>query len=104
MADVHPDGADQRISDPEWITRADREGWIALTKDPSIVRGHSDVLAGTNLRVFAFNNANVTGAELVRRLEFNFNRILKRSTKPGPYVWVISRDGLALRWPRPPRD
>ena len=69
MADVNPDGADQRITDPEWIKRADREGWIVLTKDPSIIRDHRDVLAETTLRVFAFNNASVTGAELVSRLE-----------------------------------
>ena len=96
MAGVYPDGADQRVPDPEWIARADREGWI-----PSIIRDHGDVLVKTTLRVFAFNNANVTGAELVSRLEFNFNRIQQRSAKPGPYVWVITRDGLDLRWPRP---
>ena len=101
MADVYPDGADQRIADPEWIKRADREGWIVLTKDPSIIRDHHDVLAETALRVFAFNNANVAGAELVTRLETNFNRILQRSAKRGPYVWVIARDGLELRWPSP---
>ena len=101
MADVYPDGADQRIADPDWIMRADREGWIVLTKDPSIIRDHRDVLAETTLRVFAFNNANVTGAELVSRLESNFNRILQRSAKRGPYVWVIARDGLGLRWPKP---
>ena len=77
MADVYPDGADRRIADPEWIKRADREGWIVLTKDPSIIRDHQDVLAETTLRVFAFNNANVAGAELVTRLESNFNRILQ---------------------------
>lgn len=100
MADVYPDGADQRISDPEWITRADTEGWIALTKDASIIRDHRDVLAETQLRVFAFNNANLTGTELVARLDANFNRILQRARKPGPYLWVITPDGLQLRWPR----
>lgn len=100
MADVYPGGADQRITDPEWIARADEEGWVALTKDYSIIRDHSDVLAETALRVFALNNANVTGHELVRRLDYNFNRILRRATKPGPYVWVITPHGLQFRWPR----
>ena len=101
MADVYPDGADQLVSDPEWITRADREGWIALTKDPSIIRDHWDVLAETMLRVFAFNNANLAGPELVARLESNFNRILQRVRRPGPYLWVIAPGGLQLRWPKP---
>ena len=75
------------------------EGWVASTKDYSIIRDHSDVLAETTLRVFAFNNANVTGPELVGRLEINFNRILQRARKPGPYVWVITPRGLQRRWP-----
>ena len=49
MADVYPHGADQRITDPEWITRADSEGWVALTKDYSVIRDHSHVLADMNL-------------------------------------------------------
>ena len=100
MADVYPDGADQRIADPDWINRADSEGWVALTKDPSIIRDHSDVLGETTLRVFAFNNANLTGSEIVARLDYNFNRILQRARKPGPYLWVVTADGLQRRWPK----
>ena len=94
MADVYPGGTDQRTTDPEWITRADMEGWIALTKDYSIIRDHGDVLAETTLRVFAFNNANLTGAELGGRLEANFNRILAE----GEEVRTI-RVGDHTRWP-----
>lgn len=35
---------------------------------------------------------------MVERLERNFNRILQRTAKSGPYVYVIGRDGLELRW------
>lgn len=104
MADVYPGGTDQRTTDPEWIARADMEGWVALTKDYSIIRDHRDVLAETTLRVFAFNNANLTGPELVARLDANFNRILQRAKKPGPYVWIITPDGLQRRWPRDRTD
>ena len=68
MAEVYPGGTDQRIADPDWILRADQAGWVALTKDYSVVRDHRDVLAETTLRVFAYNNANLTGAEMVDRL------------------------------------
>ena len=100
MVDVYPDGTDQRTTDPEWIRRADREGWVALAKDPSIVRDHRDVLAETTLRVFAFNNASLTGREMADRLGYNFNRILQRAKKPGPYVWIIKPNGLQRRWPK----
>lgn len=98
MAEVYPGGADQRIADPDWMLRADQEGWVALTKDYSVVRDHRDVLVETTLRVFAYNNANLTGPEMVDRLETNFNRMLQRMNKPGPYVYVIGRDTLELRW------
>ena len=98
MAEVYPRGTDQRIADPDWMLRADQEGWVALTKDYSVVRDHRDVLAESTLRVFAYNNANLTGPEMVHRLETNFNRILQRAAKLGPFVYVIGRDRLELRW------
>ncbi|MYJ42928.1 MAG: hypothetical protein F4076_10915 [Acidimicrobiaceae bacterium] len=104
MADAYPDGTDQRISDPEWITRADTEGWVALTKDPSIIRDHRDVPAETRLRIFAFNlrvqQCEPDRTEMVARLDANLNRILQRARKPGPHLWMITPDGLQLRWPK----
>ncbi|MCY4163395.1 MAG: hypothetical protein OXE93_04175 [bacterium] len=103
MAEVYPGGADQHTPDPEWILKANQEGWVALTKDYSLARDHRDVLAGTTLRVFAYNNANLAGSDMVDRLETNFNRILQRAAKPGPYVYLIGRNTLKLCW-RPPPD
>jgi hypothetical protein len=101
MVEVYPDGADMDVSDPDWLLRADEEGWIALTKDPAIIFDHADVLAETTLRVFAFNNASLTGPIMADRLIAHLNRILQRARKHGPYVYVITADGLELRWPRP---
>ena len=55
-------------------------------------------LAETTLQEFACNNANLTETEMVDRLETNFNRMLQRLAKRGPYVYVIGRDNLELRW------
>lgn len=99
MADVYPNGADQRVPDDEWIERAGREGWIAITKDYSIIRDHADDLKSSRLRVFAFNNASISGDEMASRLDRHFNRILRRAAKAGPYVYVIGKDGLERRWP-----
>ena len=100
MADVYPNGADQRVPDNEWIERAGREGWVAITKDYSITRDHADDLRTSGLRVFAFNNANISGAEMAIRLDRHLNRILRRAAKPGPFVYVIGKEGLERRWPR----
>jgi len=100
MADVYPYGADQRTPDDDWILRADAENWIALTKDRSIVYDHRDTLAGTSLRVFSLNNANLTGEEMADRIDLHLNRIVQRAAKPGPYLYVIGHSRLERRWPR----
>lgn len=77
MADVYPGGDDERVPDDEWILRAADEGWIALTKDYSIVRDHIDTLARTSLRVFALSNANLTGPQMADRFDEHLNRIVQ---------------------------
>ena len=42
MVDIYPDGADERVPDDEWMIRASAEGWVALTKDYSIIRDHAE--------------------------------------------------------------
>ena len=98
MTDVYPNGADQRIGDDEWIGRASSEGWIALTKDASIVRDHEVALLSSTLRVFALSNANLTGPEMAERYRVNINRIVQRARRDGPYVYVVGPSGLDLRW------
>ena len=99
MAEVYPHGADEDVADDDWILRADVEGWVALTKDYAIVRDHVETLATTSLRVFSLNNANLTGMEMAERFTSHLNRILQRAAKPGPYLYVVGKRGLELRWP-----
>lgn len=99
MVDVYPGGADQWISDDEWIVNASDQNWIALTKDYAIIRDHSAALTTSTLRVFALNNAHLTGPQMADRYNDNLNRILLRARKPGPYVYVVNASGIELRWP-----
>ena len=101
MAEVYPGGDDERIPDDEWIVRAAQEDWVVLTKDYNIIRDHSEVLARTDLRVFAFNSARLTGDAMAKRVLAQLNRILQRARKRGPYVDAITADGLERRWPSP---
>ncbi|MCU1396214.1 MAG: hypothetical protein JWM34_4642 [Ilumatobacteraceae bacterium] len=100
MVDVYPNGADQRVGDDEWIARASSEGWIALTKDYSIVRDHADALARSTLRMFALSNSNLTGPQMAERYVLHLDRILQRAKEPGPYVDTVMAIGLERRWPR----
>jgi len=99
MVDVYTDGEDERVPDDNWILRADAEGWVALTKDYSIIRDHDDTLAQTNLRVFSLNNANLTGPEMADRFDKHLNRIVQRAAKSGPYLYIVGSKGIERRWP-----
>lgn len=99
MVEVYPGGADQLVTDDEWIKRASDNGWIALTKDYSMIRDHEGTLAASTLQVFALSNANLTGPAMADRYAMHLNRIVQRSAKPGPYVYVVTAGGLELRWP-----
>lgn len=99
MADLYPGGADQAVSDDQWIADVSERGWVALTKDANVIRHHRDALSSSTLRVFALDNANVTGEEMARRFETNLNRIVQRARKPGPYVDVVHKNAIERRWP-----
>ena len=98
MALVYPNGKDQSVSDDEWIKRASSD-WLALTKDTAIMRNHQPALRASTLRVFALNNANLTGPQMAERYLHNLRRIPRRASQPGPYVYIVSSDGIEKRWP-----
>lgn len=100
MADVYPNGRDQEIGDDEWIAYASAQGWVALTKDVAVVRGHAPALATSTLRVFALNNANVAGKEMAERYRVNLGRIVRCSQRVGPYLYVVGATGIERRWPK----
>jgi hypothetical protein len=100
MAEVYPEGTDQSIDDDVWIARASAENWIALTKDDRIRWRHAAALEASTLRVFALNNASLTGDQMAERFCTHLDRILQRASKPGPYVYVVTASKLELRWPR----
>jgi PIN like domain len=102
MADVYPDGEDERVIDARWIADADEARWVALTKDERIFRNpeEQEALVRSQLRVFAITNQHLTGPEMADRLVVNINRIVQRSRKRGPFVDVVYREKVERRWPR----
>lgn len=100
MAEVYPNGQDQRIPDPQWMMHADREGWTAITKDRALIRDHADTLAETTLRLFLIPNANLSGSAMVERLMANWDAITRRARSPGPFAYSVLPGGLVRRWPR----
>ena len=99
MADVYTDGRDLGLADPEWMRRADREDWVAISKDNRIPREHADTLAETTLWLFLIPNANLTGADIVDRLTRNWAAIVRRASTAGPYAYAVLPHRLEKRWP-----
>ncbi len=98
MADLYPDGLDQRISDDQWIADVSAIGHVALTKDTNLIRNHRPALERSTLRLFAIDTAKLTGPEMAERIDCHLDRILLRARKPGPYAYVIHKKDLELRW------
>jgi len=73
MADVYPDGADQTMDDPDWMLDVDNRGWVALTKDASIVRAHRNDLESSSLQMFSLDSSKLTGEQMVARFELHLN-------------------------------
>ena len=99
MADVYPGGQDLCLPDPEWIRRADREGWVVISKDKAVLRDHADVLAETDLRMFLIPNPNLTGDAMVERLMRNWVTIVRRAATSGPFAYAVLPERLEKRWP-----
>jgi hypothetical protein len=98
MHEIYPDGSDQSVGDNEWIQCVSNLGYVALTKDLNIHRAHKDAMARSNIRLFAFDSARLTGAEMAARIDLHLNRIVQRANKPGPFFYVIHSASLELRW------
>jgi hypothetical protein len=102
MADVYPDGEDQRVADAQWIAEADERGWVVLSKDERITRRPDEqaALAASQLRVFALGTQSMTGPEMAARYVANIHRMVQRSRKPGPFVDIVRPDSVERRWPK----
>jgi PIN like domain len=102
MADVYPEGDDQRVSDTQWIAEADERGWVVLTKDERITRraDEQEALTNSRLRVFAIGNQHLTGPTMATYYKANIHRMVQRARKPGPFVDIVYPGRVERRWPR----
>lgn len=102
MADVYGEKQSQRLTDETWLHDAGRNGWIVLTKDDAIRRrpAEREALIEAAVRVFCLTKRNLRGAEQTARFVVNRNRIIRQSSKPGPYIYGVYEHGLRRLWPK----
>lgn len=84
------------LDDPDWIAEATERGEVCLCKDSQIAKRPSEASAvrTAGARVFAVSNANISGEMMLAWLLRNEARILRRASKPGPYVHGIYADDV----------
>ena len=96
MAEAYSEQKGQMIEDEVWIPDVARRGWIILTKDDGMRKNPTERAALRNnaARVFVVTTATLTGEALAFRFVHNRERILRRATAPGPYVYGVYVDDV----------
>jgi hypothetical protein len=102
LADVYGEEGAQTVSDEEWIAHAGKTGLVVLTKDEAIRRrpAELDAVDRHEVRMFCLPNAQLRGDEQRDRFLNNIDRIVQRSTRPGPWICGVYEDHVAQVWPR----
>jgi hypothetical protein len=101
MASVYGETVAQELEDEQWLRDAGERGWIVLMKDDAIRRRPSerDALAEAGVRAFCLTNANLRAVEQTARFVDCLDRILRQSTKSGPYIYGVYDSQIRRLWP-----
>ncbi|GLZ55525.1 hypothetical protein [Actinomycetospora sp. NBRC 106378] len=96
LADVYGVPADQDVADTTWLARAGAEGWIVLMKDERIrYRAvETTALRRYGVRAFCLANGNLRAQAMADLFLSVMDDIVDLSTRPGPFLYVVSTRGL----------
>ena len=109
LAEVFGIPADETIEDVEWLELAGARGWPVLMKDARIRyrTAERDALLAYRVRAFCLISGNVRAAEMAELFVGVIDDIALACREPGPFLFTISRAGLAKsilvssRWDEP---
>jgi hypothetical protein len=89
MADVYPDL--DTLEDVVWIREQTALGRVLLTKDRQIRRNEAEkeAVKASRARMFTIPKASLTGPQMADRLARNRHRIVQRSRRSGPYIYLV---------------
>ena len=101
MASVYGEDRAQKLPDHVWLRDAGRNGWVVLTKDDAIRRrpAEREAMIDAGVRVFCLTSAQLRGSEQAARFVDNRHRIIRQSSKPGPYIYGVYQGRIARLWP-----
>ncbi|MDQ3485204.1 MAG: hypothetical protein M3445_07310 [Actinomycetota bacterium] len=101
LFDVYGD-VEQTLPDTTFLRDAGRNGWVVLTRDPSIRwRPHElAVVQEEAVKMFTLPRGNLRGMEQVARFIDNLPRIARACEEPGPFIYWVLADHIERRYPR----
>lgn len=102
MWSVYGPGADQQITDVQWVIEGAGKEWVLLTKDAKMRHRSAEraAIEDAGARVFLLTNQQLVASDQNAIFLHNIHRIIRLAHKPGPYVYGIYRDRVERLWPR----
>ena len=103
MEDVFGDDPKWRRDDI-WIGEVTRRGWVILMKDDKIRTKprERDALVRSGARAFCLTNAHLRGVVMAELLVAQRGKIIRLSSKPGPFVYGVYPEGVKRLFPPDP--
>jgi hypothetical protein len=108
MAEHYGESTATTLDDPPWLEDCGKNGWIALSKDVSMIRKQPGgaltpqqaVIEAGQVRVFMLMSQTLTAAEQIERFR-QHDRAIQNilQSRTGPFVYGIFSDGMREVWP-----
>jgi hypothetical protein len=108
MAEQYGEIEAQRKDDPPWLADCARNGWVALSKDVSMLRRQPggrvslqlEAIEGGRVPVFLLMSQKIAADEQIARFRRHERSIMGiLAGRDGPYVYGIYADGMREVWP-----
>jgi hypothetical protein len=95
MADVYELDT---LEDERWINEQTKLGRVLLTKDKRIRRNEAEkeAVLDSGARMFTIPSGSLTGAQMAERLVHHRHRIVQKSRKDGPFIYLVHSTTLEL--------
>ena len=108
MAERYGESTAATLDDPPWLEDCGKNGWVAMTKDVSMIRRQPGsaltpqlgVINARGVRVFMLMSQTLTATEQIERFRQHGRAIQNiLQSRPGPFVYGIFSDGMREVWP-----
>jgi hypothetical protein len=109
MAEHYGESTAATLGDPPWLEDCGENGWVALSKDVSMIKRQPggaltpqlSVIKTRAIRVFMVMSQTLTADQQIERFR-QHDRAIQNilQSRPGPFVYGLFSDGMREIWPK----